>query len=133
LTQPIPLYLWLPLGAIPILSDAFYPLCFDDSSPAAGALEYLQDPALRLLVDFSRNKRLEAIKREDRQEGWYQEWIDYQTKHGLHASLLSPKRYSSRGHRFSILKLTRFLEAIAYFSPAHAYSLHVSLLGFPSS
>lgn len=46
--------------------------------------------------------------------------------------MLSPQRYSSRGHQLSLLKLTRFLETFAYFSPAHAYSLQVSFLGlFP--
>jgi len=75
---------------------------------------------------------MEALKHEDRQEGWYQDWIDYQGEHGLYASLLSPERYSSRRHRLDIAKLARFLEAFAYFSPAHGYSLHVSLLGlFP--
>ena len=51
---------------------------------------------------------------------------------GSTRALLSPQRYSSRGHRFDLLRLTRFLEVFAYFSPAHAYSLHVSFLGlFP--
>ncbi len=73
-----------------------------------------------------------TLKREDREEGWYQDWIDYQAKHGLYASVLSPKAYSTRGHQFDLLKLTRFAEAFAYFSPAHAYSLQVSFLGlFP--
>src|SRR5437879_3271164 len=118
--------------AIPISSDAFYPLSFDDSASAAGTSEYLKDPAIRLLVDFFRNKGLEALKQEDRQEDWYQDWIDYQAKHGLYASLLSPKRYSSLGHQFDLRKLARFVEVFAYFSPAHAYSLHVSFLGlFP--
>src|SRR5687767_8645351 len=45
---------------------------------------------------------------------------------------MSPKAYSTRGCRLDLLKLTRFWEAAAYFSPAHAYSLHVSFLGlFP--
>lgn len=75
---------------------------------------------------------MEVLKEEDRQEGWYQDWIDYQAKHGLYASLLSPRRYSSRGNRLDLRRLTRFLEVFAYFSPAHAYSLHVSFLGlFP--
>src|SRR5205807_1582208 len=66
------------------------------------------------------------------QESWYQDWIDYQAHHELYASVLSPKQYSSRGRQLNILKLTRLLEAFAYFSPAHAYSLHVSFLGlFP--
>ncbi|HKI35283.1 MAG TPA: acyl-CoA dehydrogenase [Gemmataceae bacterium] len=94
--------------------------------------EYLQDPSLRLLVDFFRAKGLPALKEEDRREDWYQDWIDYQAQHRLYASLLSPKQYSSLGGRFDIRRLTRFLEAFAYFSPAHAYSLHVSFLGlFP--
>jgi acyl-CoA dehydrogenase len=119
-------------GAIRITNDALFPLVFDASSAAAGMSEYLQDPSLRLLVDFFRTKGLEALKREDSQEDWYQDWIDYQAKHKLYASVLSPARYSSLGGRFSILKLTRFLEAFAYFSPAHAYSLHVTFLGlFP--
>jgi acyl-CoA dehydrogenase len=122
----------LPQGVISISSDALYPLSFDASSPTAGTSDYLRDPSTRLLAAFFQNKGLEALKQEDRQEEWYQDWIDYQAKHGIYASLLSPKRYSSRGHQFNILKLTRFLEVFAFFSPAHAYSLHVSFLGlFP--
>jgi acyl-CoA dehydrogenase len=108
-----------------------YPLAFD-ANPTAGASEYLQDPAVRLLVEFFQRKGLEALKREDRQEDWYQDWLDYQAQHGLYAGLLSPQRYSSRGQQLNLLKLTRFIEAFAYFSPAHAYSLQVSFLGlFP--
>jgi acyl-CoA dehydrogenase len=119
-------------GAVTISSDALHPLSFEIASPAAGMAEYLADPSLRLLVDFFRTKGLEMLKQEDRQEDWYQDWLDYQAGHGLYASLLSPQRYSSRGHRFDISRLTRFLEVFAYFSPAHAYSLHVSFLGlFP--
>jgi acyl-CoA dehydrogenase len=73
-----------------------------------------------------------VLKQEDRQEAWYQDWLDYQARHKLYASVLSPERYSSLGHRFNLLQLTRFLEVFAYFSPAHTYSLHVSFLGlFP--
>ncbi len=89
----------------------------------------MQDPSVRLLVDYFTNKGLPALKEEDQREDWYPDWIDYQAKHQLYASVLSPKRYSSLGHHFSFLKLTRFLEVFAYFSPAHAYSLHVSFLG----
>lgn len=84
------------------------------------------------MADFFRVKGLAALKEEDRQEGWYPDWVAHQAVHGLYAGLLSPADYSTRGNRLNILKLTRFLEAFAYFSPAHAYSLHVSFLGlFP--
>ncbi|MHC4452484.1 MAG: acyl-CoA dehydrogenase family protein, partial [Planctomycetota bacterium] len=114
------------------LLDARYPAAFDASSPAPAAAEALDDPSIRLLVDFFRAKGLTALKVEDRQEDWYPDWIAYQAEHGIYASLLTPERWSSRGNRFALRRLARFLEVFAYFSPAHAYSLHVSLLGlFP--
>jgi acyl-CoA dehydrogenase len=94
--------------------------------------DYLQEPAIRLLVDFFQLKGLAALKKEDRDEVWYQDWIDFQAKNGLYASLLSPKQYSNRGHQFSLRRLARLLEIFTYFGPAQAYSLHVSFLGlFP--
>jgi acyl-CoA dehydrogenase len=105
---------------------------FDATVPTSGTSEYLRDPFLALLAAFFQTKGVATLKNEDRQEGWYQDWIDYQAKHGLYASLLSPKQYSSRGHRLDIGRLARFVETFGYFSPAHGYSLHVSLLGlFP--
>jgi acyl-CoA dehydrogenase len=118
--------------AILISSDALHPLAFDALWPSPGTSEYLQGDSLRRMVAFFRDKGLEALKQEDGEEGWYQDWADYQAEHKIYASVLSPERYSSLGHRFDLLRLTRFLEAFTYFSPAHAYSLHVSFLGlFP--
>jgi acyl-CoA dehydrogenase len=63
---------------------------------------------------------------------WHEDWFRYQGEHGLLAGVLSPKAYSTRGNQFDLLNLTRLWEACAYFSPAHAYTLHVSFLGlFP--
>jgi acyl-CoA dehydrogenase len=85
-----------------------------------------------MLAAFFQSKGLAALKEEDRQETWYGDWIQYQAQHGLYACVMSPKAYSTRGCEFDLLKLTRFWETSAYFSPAHAYSLHVSFLGlFP--
>jgi acyl-CoA dehydrogenase len=114
------------------ITKSLYPLSFDAGSLTAGTADYLQEPSIRLLVDFFQNKGLAALKQEDREEVWYQDWVDYQAKNGLYASLLSPKKYSNRGHRFSLRRLTRLFETFAYFGPAQAYSLHVSFLGlFP--
>jgi len=92
----------------------------------------LQHSSGQLLADYFSNKGRDALKREDSEEEWYPDWIDYQAKHGLYASVLSPKAYSTRGHQLDLLKFTRFVEVFAYFSPAHGYSLQVSFLGlFP--
>lgn len=109
-----------------------YPLSFENPLPDNGAAAYLADPYVRLLADFFQAKGLTALALEDCEEKWCQDWIDYQARHGLYAGLLSPRAYSGRGGQLNLFRLTRFLEVFAYFSPAHAYSLHVSFLGlFP--
>jgi acyl-CoA dehydrogenase len=122
----------LSTRSAPISTECLYPLAFDTFPHTGDTAEYLNNPYIRLLVEFFQTKGLAELKREDLEEGWYRDWIDYQAKHGLYASVLSPKAYSTRGHQFDLLKLTRFVEVFAYFSPAHAYSLQVSFLGlFP--
>lgn len=93
---------------------------------------YLHDPAVAKLIEFFNAKGLVALKQEDRQERWYDDWLAFQAKHQIYASLLSPAKYSSNGYRFDLLKLVRFLEVFAYFSPAHGYSIQCTFLGlFP--
>lgn len=109
--------------------DALYPLSFSTRRRSDAAAIYLGNPSLQKLVEFFENKGLAAIKVEDQREQWYEDWIAYQAKLGLYASVLSPKKYSTRGSELDLLRLTRFLEVFAYFSPAHGYSLQVTFLG----
>jgi len=106
--------------------DTIYPVAFISSSADSA---YMDDSALRTLVEFFENKGLPALKDEDRLEQWYDDWMEYQHKQGLYASILSPQQYSSRGNCFDLLRYSRFLEVFAYCSPAHGYSLQVSFLG----
>ncbi len=90
---------------------------------------YLDDPATLKLAQFFRAKGLAALKKEDRDEQWYADWLAYQAEHRIYASVLSPERFSTLGSRFDVLRYARFLETFAYFSPAHGYSAQVSFLG----
>jgi len=109
--------------------ESIYPQVFSTQSNPQMRQVYLNDPAACKLVDFFVNKGLRAIKEEDQCQAFYDDWIEYQAKHRLYASVLSPKDYSALGLEFDLLKLTRFLEVFAYFSPAHGYSLQVTFLG----
>lgn len=106
-----------------------------DPRPFSMALEpgttdaYLDDPTIRALATFFHAKGLAAIKEEDRLEQWYDDWLAYQAKHRLYATVLSPKAFSTLGGEFDLLRYARFLEVFAYFSPAHGYSLQVTFLG----
>ncbi len=85
-------------------------------------------------MQFFQKKGLAALKDEDRREEWYDDWIAYQAEHQLYATLLTPRGRSSSSSEesFDLLRYARFLELIAYFSPAHGYSLQVTFLGlFP--
>jgi len=103
-----------------------YPLAFFNGSTDN---PYMDDSTLRILVDFFESKGLAALKEEDRVERWYDDWVEYQEKHDLYATILSPSQYSSRENFFDLLRYSRFLEVFAYYSPAHGYSLQVSFLG----
>jgi len=95
--------------------DTTAPLLLDVAADAADHAGEVHDPAVQRLVEFFRRKGLTQLNREDRDETWYQDWIDYQHEHGLYAALLSPACYSSRGNRFDLRRLARFLEVFAYF------------------
>ena len=90
---------------------------------------YLGERAAYRLSQFFLRKGVATLKEEERNEQWYADWLDYQAQHRIYASVLSPKQFSSLGHEFDLLKLTRFLEVFAYFSPAHGYSFQTTFLG----
>ena len=95
-------------------------------------LNYTDDPTVKALAAFFENKGLEQLKKEDRAETWYSDFLEHVKENGIYARFLSPKKYSTRGHQFDFLSLCRFLETFAYYSPSHAYSFQVSFLGiFP--
>jgi acyl-CoA dehydrogenase len=112
--------------------NSLHPLAFGSNEHTPGVERYVNHPAVERLVEFFESKGVVALKEEDRQETWYEDWIAYQAKHRIYASVLSPRELSSLGHELNLSKLARFLEVFGYFSPAHGYSLHVSFLGlFP--
>src|SRR5437588_831118 len=94
-----------------------YPLTFSTPHPSQAADVYLNNPVARKLVEFFERKGLAALKQEDQREEWYEDWVAYQAEHRLYASVLSPKEYSSLGFDLDLLRLTRFIEVFAYFSP----------------
>lgn len=106
-----------------------WPAVFSSTGSVASSQLYLADPAARKVVEFFERKGIAALKQEDQQEQWYDDWLAYQAEHKLYASVLSPRAYSSAGAQIDLLRYARFFEVISYCSPSHAYSLQVSFLG----
>ena len=112
--------------------NSAWPAAFSTKSRSEASAAYLSEPLVRKLVEFFETKGLPAIREEEQRGEWYADWLDYQAKHRLYASVLSPRGFSSFGEQFDLLRYSRFLEVFAYFSPGHAYSLQVSFLGLYS-
>lgn len=108
--------------------EAAYPQAFSSSVKSEGKTAYLSEPCAARLAAFFQAKGLAALKEEDRNELWYEDWISYQAKHRLFATLLCPGADAGEC-RLDLLTYARFLELLGYFSPAHGYTLHVSFLG----
>ena len=105
--------------------EKLFPFRFEKS-------RYTDDQTVKALADFFEKKGLARLKEEDRNEIWYDDFLEHVKKHRIFARFLSPKKYSSLGHEFDFLSLGRYLETFAYYSPSHGYSFQVSYLGiFP--
>jgi acyl-CoA dehydrogenase len=112
--------------------NSTWPTAFSTTFHSEASDAYLSEPLLRKLVEFFEKKGLPAIREEEQRSQWYADWLDYQAKHRLYASVHSPRGFSSFGEQFDLLRYSRFLEVFAYFSPGHAYSLQVTFLGLYS-
>jgi acyl-CoA dehydrogenase len=110
-------------------NDVIWPRSFARPPAPDSVDSYLTNPPTAKLTEFFLAKSPATLADEDARELWHQDWLDFQSKHKIYASLLAPKQYSSLGHQLDLLNLTRFLEIFGYFSPSHGYSLQVSFLG----
>src|SRR5438552_1732369 len=96
-------------------AESIYPQAFTPSQLSDSAQVYLNDPAAQKLAEFFDGKGTAALKEEDRSEKWYDDWLAFQARHRLYASVLSPAHYSKLGFEFDTLRYARFLELFAYF------------------
>jgi acyl-CoA dehydrogenase len=130
-TRPERLAIGAAPGAPADAAGILDPCTFSAARPRGGAAHaYLAEPAARKLAEFFEAKGLLTLKAEDRRGQWYADWVAYQARHGLYATVLSPRQFAPAGSAgLDLLRLTRFLEVFGYFSPAHGYSLQVTFLG----
>ncbi|MGA2229533.1 MAG: acyl-CoA dehydrogenase [Tepidisphaeraceae bacterium] len=105
-----------------------WPAAFSTTTSTEASNLCLAEPAARKLAEFFEAKGLAALKQEDKTEQWYEDFLAYQSKHRLYASVLAPKLSGDSGRQFDLLRYARFLEVFGYFSPAHAYSLQTTFL-----
>ncbi|MDO4540750.1 MAG: acyl-CoA dehydrogenase, partial [Syntrophomonadaceae bacterium] len=79
-------------------------------------------------IDFFENKGLAAIKAEDKEFAWYQDWEDFVFKSGIFSDLLTPAGYGENA-RWDMWRVSEFNEVSGFYALHYQYMYQVTILG----
>jgi alkylation response protein AidB-like acyl-CoA dehydrogenase len=96
--------------------------------------EYLDDRSreiMRKTIAFFENKGRGKIKRDDHERTWYSDFLEFQEKEGLFATLLTPALYADGDldTRWDTYRNCEFNEILAFYGLGYWYTWQVSILG----
>jgi acyl-CoA dehydrogenase len=96
--------------------------------------EYLDERSreiMRKTIAFFENKGRGKIKRDDHERSWYADFLEFQKKEGLFATLLTPAPYAAgaKETRWDTYRNCEFNEILAFYGLAYWYTWQVSILG----
>jgi len=84
---------------------------------------------MRCTVDFFEGKGKARVKEDDRQRVWYSDFIDFQKRERLFATLLTPSGYGDADARWDTWRNCEFNEILAFYGLGYWYTWQVSILG----
>lgn len=85
---------------------------------------------MRSTVDFFESKGKTALKRDDHERVWYQDFIDFQGRERIFSTLLTPAAYGSDPDtRWDTWRLCEFAEILGFYGLQYWYTWQVSILG----
>jgi acyl-CoA dehydrogenase len=91
------------------------------------------DPKLqemvRRTVDFFESMGKTTLKQHDHERHWYQEFIDFQAREGIFATLLTPQGDGDGGTRWDTWRISVYSEVLAFYGLCYWYTWQVSILG----
>ncbi len=93
------------------------------------ALDPRSRDMLRKTVQFFEAKGLKKLKADDHERVWYSDFLDFQAKHGIFASLLTPAGYGDADARFDSFRNRHFSEVLGFYGLGYWYTWQVSMLG----
>jgi acyl-CoA dehydrogenase len=80
-------------------------------------------------IEFFENKGKVALKNDDHERVWYQDFLDFVRKEEIFAKLLTPKRYGAAGSRWDTWRIMELNEILAFYGLHYWYTWQVSILG----
>jgi acyl-CoA dehydrogenase len=90
--------------------------------------EHSRDIMLKT-IQFFENKGKRRLKEDDRACVWYADFLDFQKKEKIFATLLTPAQYGDGDCRWDTWRNCEFNEILAFYGLAYWYTWQVSILG----
>jgi acyl-CoA dehydrogenase len=86
---------------------------------------------MRKTIAFFEGKGRGKIKRDDHERAWYSDFLEFQQKEGLFATLLTPRPYAAGDPdaRWDTYRNCEFNEILAFYGLAYWYTWQVTILG----
>jgi acyl-CoA dehydrogenase len=80
-------------------------------------------------IEFFEGKGKAALKRDDREQVWYGDFLEFVRKEKLFATTLTPAGYGAPDSRWDTWRNCEFAEILAFYGLAYWYTWQVSVLG----
>ena len=80
-------------------------------------------------IEFFENKGRGKLKADDHERVWYSDFLEFEKKEGIFATLLTPSAYTDGDGRWDTWRNCEFNEILAFYGLAYWYTWQVSILG----
>lgn len=80
-------------------------------------------------IAFFENKGLAALKHDDIERVWYDDFLDFVQREKIFATLLTPSGYGPEGSRWDSYRINVFNEILGFYGLSYWYTWQVSILG----
>ena len=80
-------------------------------------------------IEFFENKGKAALKRDDREQTWYADFLEFVKEEKLFATTLTPAGYGAADSRWDTWRNCGFAEILGFYGLAYWYTWQVSILG----
>ena len=84
---------------------------------------------MRKAIQFFEGKGKAALKRDDREQVWYADFLEFAREERLFATTLTPAGYGAAESRWDTWRNCEFAEILAFYGLAYWYTWQVSVLG----
>jgi acyl-CoA dehydrogenase len=84
---------------------------------------------MRKTVDFFEAQGKAQLKHDDHERVWYRDFLDFQARERIFATLLTPAAYGAEDCRWDTWRLSEFAEILGFYGLAYWYTWQVTILG----